>query len=160
MKKDFEQEVLELIGRVQEQLFAIEKKLDNLISRPAASPVEKRPFVRSFERSDRGRGRDDRGSDDSPRERTMHRAICAECRKECEVPFRPSGERPVYCRECFSKHREDDSYGDRPDKRRGRSGEEGGFRGDGRHGGKKKFFENKKFYDRKRPDHKRKRSKR
>ncbi|PIV69323.1 MAG: hypothetical protein COS08_04905, partial [Euryarchaeota archaeon CG01_land_8_20_14_3_00_38_12] len=23
----------------------------------------------------------------------------------CEVPFEPSGDRPVYCRECYQKHR-------------------------------------------------------
>lgn len=31
----------------------------------------------------------------------MHRAICSECNKECEVPFRPSGDKPVFCRTCF-----------------------------------------------------------
>jgi len=39
------------------------------------------------------------------RPREMHKAICAKCKKECEVPFKPSGDRPVYCKECFSKHR-------------------------------------------------------
>ena len=38
-------------------------------------------------------------------QRTMHKAICAECGKECEVPFEPTEGRPVYCRECFAKHR-------------------------------------------------------
>ncbi len=32
---------------------------------------------------------------------TMHRAICSECDKECEVPFKPSGDKPVFCRNCF-----------------------------------------------------------
>ena len=40
------------------------------------------------------------------REREMHTAICAECNKECTVPFKPSGNRPVYCKECFSKQRD------------------------------------------------------
>lgn len=31
----------------------------------------------------------------------MFEATCASCSKTCEVPFRPTGERPVYCRECF-----------------------------------------------------------
>lgn len=31
----------------------------------------------------------------------MHQATCAECGKSCEVPFRPNGQRPVYCRDCF-----------------------------------------------------------
>lgn len=37
----------------------------------------------------------------APRE--LHDAVCAECGKECKVPFVPNGERPVYCSECFAK---------------------------------------------------------
>ena len=36
----------------------------------------------------------------------MHKAICAECKKECEVPFKPREDRPVYCKECFSKRKD------------------------------------------------------
>jgi CxxC-x17-CxxC domain-containing protein len=32
----------------------------------------------------------------------MHEAICASCGKTCEVPFRPTGEKPVYCDDCFA----------------------------------------------------------
>ena len=35
--------------------------------------------------------------------REMHPAVCAQCGKDTEVPFRPSGDRPVYCSDCFSK---------------------------------------------------------
>ena len=38
-------------------------------------------------------------------DREMHKAKCADCGNECEVPFKPSGDRPVYCTECFQKHR-------------------------------------------------------
>ncbi|MCX6779399.1 MAG: hypothetical protein NTU97_04185 [Candidatus Magasanikbacteria bacterium] len=31
----------------------------------------------------------------------MHKATCGKCGKECEVPFRPTGERPVFCSDCF-----------------------------------------------------------
>lgn len=41
----------------------------------------------------------------SDRPREMHKATCASCGKECEVPFKPTGEKPVYCRECFQKNR-------------------------------------------------------
>ncbi|HLC19822.1 MAG TPA: CxxC-x17-CxxC domain-containing protein [Candidatus Nanoarchaeia archaeon] len=41
--------------------------------------------------------------DFGPRE--MHKATCAECGNECEVPFKPAGDRPVYCRTCYSKKR-------------------------------------------------------
>ncbi len=44
------------------------------------------------------------------RPREMHKATCAECNKECEVPFKPSGDRPVYCKECFSKRKGGDRY--------------------------------------------------
>ena len=35
----------------------------------------------------------------APRE--MFDATCARCGKETQVPFRPSGARPVYCSDCF-----------------------------------------------------------
>ena len=38
-------------------------------------------------------------------ERQMHKAVCAECGKDCEVPFKPSEDRPVYCRDCFAKRK-------------------------------------------------------
>ena len=47
-------------------------------------------------------GRNDR-FDRRPQE--MHKATCADCGKQCEVPFKPSGDKPVYCRECYSNHR-------------------------------------------------------
>ncbi len=34
-----------------------------------------------------------------------HRAICTECGKECEVPFKPDPDRPVYCRDCWADRR-------------------------------------------------------
>jgi CxxC-x17-CxxC domain-containing protein len=34
--------------------------------------------------------------------RQFTKVTCASCGKETEVPFRPSGDRPVYCRDCFS----------------------------------------------------------
>lgn len=35
--------------------------------------------------------------------RQMHPVVCAECGKDTEVPFKPTGDRPVYCRECFDR---------------------------------------------------------
>ena len=37
--------------------------------------------------------------------REMHKVTCAECGKETEVPFKPDGTRPVYCRECYQKRK-------------------------------------------------------
>lgn len=37
--------------------------------------------------------------------RQMYPAVCSACGKETEVPFKPSGDKPVYCRECFQERR-------------------------------------------------------
>jgi CxxC-x17-CxxC domain-containing protein len=37
----------------------------------------------------------------APRE--MHKATCSKCKKECEVPFKPTEGRDVFCKDCFSK---------------------------------------------------------
>jgi len=61
-------------------------------------------------RSDRGSsygGRSDRGSSYERRPREMHKATCADCGNECEIPFKPKDARPVYCNECFQKHKQD-----------------------------------------------------
>ena len=35
----------------------------------------------------------------------MHKATCSECGEECEVPFKPTEGKPVFCRECYRKKR-------------------------------------------------------
>jgi len=37
--------------------------------------------------------------------REMHPAVCAQCGTDTMVPFRPNGEKPVYCSDCFSSMR-------------------------------------------------------
>jgi CxxC-x17-CxxC domain-containing protein len=37
--------------------------------------------------------------------REMTKAVCSDCGKECEVPFKPTEGRPVFCRDCLPKHR-------------------------------------------------------
>jgi CxxC-x17-CxxC domain-containing protein len=55
-------------------------------------------------RFERKQGFERKQSFDRP-PREMHKAVCADCGKECEVPFKPDGTRPVYCRDCYQKHR-------------------------------------------------------
>lgn len=41
----------------------------------------------------------------------MHQAICDQCGNECEVPFRPTKGKPVYCSDCFgNKDAKNKSY--------------------------------------------------
>jgi len=48
-----------------------------------------------------GGGRGFGRGDDRPRE--MFKTVCSNCGKDCEVPFRPTTGKPVYCSECFEK---------------------------------------------------------
>jgi CxxC-x17-CxxC domain-containing protein len=43
------------------------------------------------------------GYDRAPRE--MFSATCSNCGKEAQVPFRPTGSKPVYCSDCFTSQR-------------------------------------------------------
>jgi CxxC-x17-CxxC domain-containing protein len=41
---------------------------------------------------------------------------CSDCGKTATVPFKPSADKPVYCRECLAKHRtKRPDTGSRPD---------------------------------------------
>jgi len=36
-------------------------------------------------------------------DKQMYNAVCSNCGKDCQVPFRPTGEKPVYCSSCFEE---------------------------------------------------------
>ena len=77
----------EFIFSADEQAFYAEKGFEN-------EPQRCKP-CRMARKNARGEG----GS------RQMFDAVCAECGKECKVPFEPRNDRPVYCSECFSNRR-------------------------------------------------------
>ncbi len=57
---------------------------------------------------------DNKGGFDRPQ--VMHKATCSECGKQCEVPFRPDGSKPIFCNDCFNKKRDpSDTRGSRSD---------------------------------------------
>jgi len=41
------------------------------------------------------------GRSDGPKQ--MFPAVCGKCGEDCQVPFRPSGDRPVFCSNCFKE---------------------------------------------------------
>ena len=59
------------------------------------------PACRQARRSQRDGGGFRGGYSRGPRE--MHPAVCAECGQDTTVPFRPRGDRPVYCNDCFRR---------------------------------------------------------
>ena len=52
-----------------------------------------------FDRRDNNR----RGGGFDRRPTTMYPAVCDKCGKDCQVPFKPSGDKPIYCSNCFEK---------------------------------------------------------
>ncbi len=68
-----------------------------------------------FGRRDSGRSRGGFGGGRDRGPVTMHQAVCNQCGKSCEVPFRPTSGKPVYCNVCFGGKKEvrSDRGGDR-----------------------------------------------
>lgn len=71
-----------------EQEFYAEK---GFVNEPARCPV-----CRSARKQRGNNDRSERGG-----ERRMYSVTCSACGVETEVPFNPSLDRPVYCRNCF-----------------------------------------------------------
>jgi CxxC-x17-CxxC domain-containing protein len=76
---------------VEEQTFFASKGFTNEPKRCSA--------CRSIRKSEK-MGGDGGGYSRGPRQ--MYPATCARCGKQTEVPFQPRGDKPVYCRECFT----------------------------------------------------------
>jgi len=107
-------DVAGLINQMMQQLILLDRKMDALISRSSERPADPRRFSVPSQRFDQPQRQAEPRQDNNYRERAMHKAICADCNKECEVPFKPSGERPVYCKECFAKRKNGSNFRDKP----------------------------------------------
>lgn len=117
--KNVETEVAGIIDKMQQQLAVLEKKIDILISHSSKKPDDSRTNQKPFQQYGHSHNDIHRSQGNNYAQRVMHKAICADCRKECEVPFKPTGERPVYCKECFSKRKSANSFKGRADSRPG-----------------------------------------
>ena len=40
-------------------------------------------------------------ADKKPYDNAMHTATCSGCGKDCQVPFKPNGKKPVFCSACY-----------------------------------------------------------
>lgn len=84
---------MEFVFTASEQEFFAEKGFENAPSRCPSCRTARRQQRNSSEYGGRnGRQR-----------REMYDAVCADCGATTQVPFRPSGDRPVYCRDCYNK---------------------------------------------------------
>ncbi len=91
-------DIVGLINQIQAQLSALDKKVDTLINRSSAE-------VKSLPKPVVNNNPAQKPNGSQPKERMMFKAICADCQKECSIPFKPTGDRPVYCKDCFSKRK-------------------------------------------------------
>ncbi len=77
-----------LMAKLLERLLSLEKKMDTVIARTGGissqSPEAGQP---------------------PRRDRILYEAVCADCSKVCEVPFKPSEDRAVYCKQCFARRK-------------------------------------------------------
>jgi CxxC-x17-CxxC domain-containing protein len=69
--------------------------------------------VRSYRNSRDKYPRDERSSRDryprDERKSEMHTVTCGDCGDECQIPFEPKFNRPVYCSKCFQKNKPQES---------------------------------------------------
>mgnify|MGYP002395649427 CR=1 FL=1 len=85
----------EFVFTASEQEFFAEKGFTN---EPGRCP-ECRQARKAQGRTERGYGRGQGGY--SREKREMYSAVCAACGKTTQVPFQPTGDKPVYCRDCY-----------------------------------------------------------
>lgn len=88
-------------------------------------------------RFDRKDNRRSGGGGFDRRPTTMFPAVCDKCGKDCQVPFKPSGDKPIYCSNCFEK--EGGGRSDRSDRFERRDDSRRSF-GGGRDRGDKPMF--------------------
>jgi CxxC-x17-CxxC domain-containing protein len=77
-----------LVAKLVERLIRLEQKMDKVIvqmqSKSAQNPAAAQP---------------------PHKDRVLYEAVCADCSKVCEVPFKPTEARPVYCKECWARRK-------------------------------------------------------
>jgi CxxC-x17-CxxC domain-containing protein len=100
-------DVTELMAKMLERFAALDRKLDTLLSRSGDRAAQPKPYPNTFQRFDRMRAQEEPrvSPNGNFNQRTLHKAVCADCGNGCEVPFKPTGDRPVYCKDCFSKRK-------------------------------------------------------
>lgn len=63
------------------------------------------PSCRAARKQSRGNDGDRGYQYNNRNDREMFTAVCATCGKTTTVPFKPSQDKPVYCRDCFKPRR-------------------------------------------------------
>ena len=82
---------------------------EGYINMPKEKPTSFEEFSKNRKVSGRSSGRSSgRGFDRNRGSRQnveMTKVTCSTCKAKCEVPFKPTSSKPVYCSDCFSQNR-------------------------------------------------------
>ncbi len=91
-------------AKYSDKKFDRHSKPDQTSSRNSRDDIPSRSFRNSrYERPSRDRySRDERKPE-------MHTVTCGDCGDECQIPFEPKFNRPVYCSKCFQKNKPQES---------------------------------------------------
>jgi CxxC-x17-CxxC domain-containing protein len=74
---------------------------------------------KSFPKKSFGSRSFSRAGGTSERATERFQATCSECKALCEVPFKPNGKKPVFCRDCFKGNAESMPYAGKNNHRSG-----------------------------------------
>ena len=105
-KKANDADIVGIMNKIQAQLAVLDRKLDAFMTKSltelAQAKAAAKPVVQphaQFPSAPVPRQQEQRPS------RQMYAVVCFDCGKDTEIPFKPSGDRPVYCQECFTKRK-------------------------------------------------------
>ena len=90
---------IDFVFTASEQAFFAEKGFASAPKRCASCRAQRRATGGGASSYGSGGGYGGGSYSRGPRE--MHDATCARCGQETQVPFKPTGARPVYCSDCF-----------------------------------------------------------
>ena len=98
-------DIVTIMTTIQEQLAVLDNKLDSFMTKSLtelaqAMAASKPAPVRIVSVPAQGQTL----STERPG-RPMYAVVCFECGQDCEIPFKPSGNRPVYCKTCFTRRK-------------------------------------------------------
>ncbi len=100
--------IIEGLAKLVERLEIVERKVDQVNSRISNILFEIRGEIRQSSQQQNASHQQNPFGYSQPQRplptlppRQMYQVVCADCKKNTEVPFKP-GDRPVYCKECFT----------------------------------------------------------
>ncbi len=104
-------DVAGFMAKIQEQLAVLDRKLDSFMTKSLTELAQARavqkppqPIQQTVQRVQNPQQPTSRPPEQRPG-RPMYSVVCYDCKKNTEIPFKPNGDRPVYCKECFGKRR-------------------------------------------------------